>query len=114
MSLDGKYLMKNIIFTEHDGTEHRVEARVGTSLMLAAVTNGVPGIDADCGGSCSCATCHVYVKEDWLEKISEKSEMEEAMLSLSPDRKLNSRLACQIPITDELDGLEVSMPEFQF
>ena len=106
--------MKNIIFVEHDGTEHRVEAKVGTSLMLAAVTNGVPGIDADCGGSCSCATCHVYVKEHWLDKASEKDGMEEAMLSLTPGRKSNSRLACQIPITEELDGIEVSMPEFQF
>jgi len=106
--------MINIIFLEHDGTEHPVEAKVGSSLMLAAVTNGVPGIDADCGGACSCATCHVYIKETWLNKVSEINPMEEAMLGLSPDRKPNSRLACQVPVAEELDGLIVSVPEFQF
>ena len=82
--------------------------------MLAAVTNGVPGIDADCGGACSCATCHVYVNEDWLEKLAPIEPMEEAMLSLSTDRKDNSRLSCQIPVSEELDGLVVTTPEFQF
>lgn len=106
--------MVNIVFIEHDGTEHQVEARAGSSLMLAAVTNGVPGIDADCGGSCSCATCHVFVKEEWLEKLGEINQMEDAMLGLSPDRKSNSRLACQIRVEDELDGLVVSTPEFQY
>ena len=106
--------MPKVTYIEFNGKQHEVNVESGLSIMEGAVQNGVPGIDADCGGACACATCHVYVKEDWLEKVSEKSEMEEAMLSLSPDRKLNSRLACQIPITDELDGLEVSMPEFQF
>ena len=106
--------MPKVTYIEFNGKQHEVNVENGLSIMEGAVQNGVPGIDADCGGACACATCHVYVKEDWLEKVSEKSEMEEAMLSLSPDRKLNSRLACQIPITDELDGLEVSMPEFQF
>ena len=106
--------MISITYIEHDGTERSIEARPGSSVMLAAVTNGVPGIDADCGGSCSCATCHVFVNEEWLGKIGEISPTEEAMLSLSPDRKENSRLACQIPVTEDLDGLVVTTPEFQF
>ena len=112
--------MKNIKvhFKTRNGQTETVEAPEFNTLMEASryySQNGyIDSRDADCGGACSCATCHVYVKEDCLEKISDKSEMEEAMLSLSPDRKLNSRLACQIPITEELDGLEVSMPEFQF
>lgn len=106
--------MISITYIEHDGTERSIEARPGSSVMLAAVTNGVPGIDADCGGSCSCATCHVFVNEGWLSKTGEISPTEEAMLSLSPDRKENSRLACQIPVTEDLDGLVVTTPEFQF
>ena len=106
--------MISITYIEHDGTERSIEARPGSSVMLAAVTNGVPGIDADCGGSCSCATCHVFVNEEWLSKIGEISPTEEAMLSLSPARKENSRLACQIPVTEDLDGLVVTTPEFQF
>ena len=106
--------MISITYIEHDGTERSIEARPGSSVMLAAVTNGVPGIDADCGGSCSCATCHVFVNEEWLSKPGENSPTEEAMLSLSPDRKENSRLACQIPVTEDLDGLVVTTPEFQF
>ena len=82
--------------------------------MLAAVSNGVPGIDADCGGSCSCATCHVYVNEDWLSRVGIMNPIEEAMLSLSTDRNDNSRLSCQIPVTEDLDGLIVTTPEFQY
>lgn len=106
--------MTKILFIEHDGTEHPVEAIPGSSVMLAAVTNGVPGIDADCGGACSCATCHVYVQEEWLDKLGPVDPMEEAMLSLSTDRKDNSRLSCQIEVTEALDGLVVTTPEFQF
>ncbi len=106
--------MAKIVFVEHDGTEHEVDAQNGASVMLAAVNNGVPGIDADCGGACSCATCHVYVKEEWQEKLGEVTPIEEAMLSLSSDRKDNSRLSCQIEVSDELDGLVVHTPEFQF
>lgn len=106
--------MTRILFIEHDGTEHPVEVEPKGSVMLAAVTNGVPGIDADCGGACSCATCHVYVNEDWLDKLAPIEPMEEAMLSLSTDRKDNSRLSCQIPVSEELDGLVVTTPEFQF
>ncbi len=106
--------MTKILFIEHDGTEHPVEVEPGGSVMLAAVTNGVPGIDADCGGACSCATCHVYVNEEWLDKLEPIDAMEEAMLSLSSDRKENSRLSCQIKVSEELDGLVVTTPEFQF
>ncbi|NQV69354.1 MAG: 2Fe-2S iron-sulfur cluster binding domain-containing protein [Pseudohongiella sp.] len=106
--------MVNILFIEHDGTEHPVEVEAEGSLMQAAVRNGVPGIDADCGGSCSCATCHVYINQEWLPKVGTIAYNEEAMLSLSSDRKPNSRLSCQIPVTEELDGLIVTTPEFQF
>ncbi len=106
--------MVNILFIEHDGSEHPVEVATGASVMQAAVSNGVPGIDADCGGSCSCATCHVYIKEEWLAKVGEVNPTEEAMLSLSTDRKENSRLSCQIQVTEKLDGLVVTTPEFQF
>jgi 2Fe-2S ferredoxin len=106
--------MVNILFIEHNGTEHPVEAEVGESVMLAAVDNSVPGIDADCGGFCSCATCHVYVSPEWLEKVGPAGPAEDEMLSLTPDRKENSRLSCQIEITQELDGLEVTTPEFQY
>lgn len=106
--------MVKVHFIEHDGTEHDIEVKAGGSLMQAAVSNGVPGIDADCGGSCSCATCHVYVNEEWLGKTGEVSPTEEAMLSLSTDRKGNSRLSCQINLSEEMDGLVVTTPEFQF
>ena len=83
--------MVNILFIEHNGTEHPVEAEVGESVMLAAVDNSVPGIDADCGGFCSCATCHVYVSPEWLDKVGPAGPAEDEMLSLTPDRKENSR-----------------------
>ena len=106
--------MVKIHFFEHDGTEHAVSVEPGGSVMLAAVINGVPGIDADCGGACSCATCHVYVDAAWAEKVGGTDPTEEAMLSLCGDRKETSRLSCQIPVTEELDGLKVTTPEFQF
>ena len=106
--------MTKITFIEFDGTEHVVDADNGASVMQAAVSNNVPGIDADCGGACACATCHVYVNEEWTDKLEEISSMEEAMLSLSTDRQDNSRLSCQIKVTEEIDGLVVQTPEFQF
>ena len=106
--------MVNILFIEHDNTQHPLTVEPGESVMLAAVTNGVSGIDADCGGCCSCATCHVYVEEDWLEGAGPVGPTEEAMLSLISDRKENSRLSCQITVSEELDGLVVKTPEFQF
>ena len=105
--------MVNIQFIEHDGCEHSVEVPTGGSVMQAR-DNNVPGIEADCGGACACSTCHVYVNEQWLGKLGELSPTEEAMLSLSTDRKDNSRLACQIQVTEGLDGLVVTTPEFQF
>ena len=106
--------MVQITYVEHDGTEHVVDSQTGVSLMQAAIDNLVPGIDADCGGECSCATCHVMVKENWLEKVGPPGEMEESMLDLNPERQENSRLSCQVEVSEELDGLRVSMPEFQF
>lgn len=106
--------MVNILFIDNDGGEHPVEVSPGNSVMQAAVSNGVPGIDADCGGSCSCATCHVYVNEEWLPLVGEVNPTEDALLGLSTDRKDNSRLSCQIEVTEELDGLVVTTPEFQF
>lgn len=106
--------MVKITFVEHDGTEHPVTVAPGGTVMQAAVINGVPGIDADCGGACSCATCHVYVDSDWLDKLEPVNPTEDAMLSLNGDRQANSRLSCQIPVTEALDGLKVTTPEFQF
>ncbi len=105
--------MPKVIFIEHDGTRHEVQATTGLSLMRAAVDNGVPGIDADCGGECACATCHVYVEADWFERTGERSEMERSMLSFAAVTQDNSRLSCQIQVTEALDGLVVSLPEGQ-
>src|SRR6056297_4265555 len=105
--------MPKITFIEHDGTEHTVDGELGMSVMRAAIDNLVPGIDADCGGECSCATCHVYVDPAWVSKVGEPSEREESMLDLNPEREPNSRLSCQIPVSQDLDGLVVKVPEFQ-
>ena len=106
--------MPRITFIEHNGTERTVDADNGLSVMEAAIDNGVPGIDADCGGGCSCATCHVFVDPAWLAKVGPPNDNEDAMLSVSNDRQENSRLSCQIKLTDDLDGLVVTTPEFQF
>jgi 2Fe-2S ferredoxin len=105
--------MPKITFITHDGEEHVVDADNGASVMNAAIDNLVPGIDADCGGECSCATCHVYVNEDWMAAVGEPGDREEEMLDLNPERESSSRLSCQIPVRDELDGLVVRVPEFQ-
>ncbi len=106
--------MTKVTFIEHNGTQRTVEAVDGNSLMLAAVSNKVPGIDADCGGCCSCGTCHVYVNEEWLGKLKPIEDDEEDMLDMVDDRRANSRLSCQITVGEELDGLVVTTPEFQF
>ena len=106
--------MVDIVFVDYREVEHSVAVDCGGSLMQAAVFNDIPGIDADCGCACSCATCHVYVKDEWLEKVGPINMMEESLLSLSTDRNANSRLSCQIQITEELDGLVVTIPEYQF
>lgn len=106
--------MTTITFIEHSGREHVVQATDGQSLMRAAVSNGVPGIDAECGGACACATCHVYVEEAWREKVGPPSPMEEDMLDFAFEVKDSSRLSCQIKVKPELDGLVVRVPEKQF
>jgi 2Fe-2S ferredoxin len=105
--------MAKITYIEHDGTEHAIDVKTGLTVMEGAVKNNIPGIDADCGGACACATCHVYVKEEWLAKTGTKSTMEESMLDFAESVQDNSRLSCQIKVTDELDGLVVTMPESQ-
>lgn len=106
--------MAKITFTQLDGTEQTVDAENGMTVMEAAIKNMVPGIDADCGGACACATCHVYVDENWLEAAGEREEMEEDMLDFAFDVRDNSRLSCQIKVSDDLDGLKVTVPEKQF
>jgi len=105
--------MAKITFITHDGEEHSVDADNGISVMNAAIDNLVPGIDADCGGECSCATCHVVVEDKWMAVVGPPGDREESMLDLNPEREANSRLSCQIPVTDEIDGIVVNVPEFQ-
>lgn len=106
--------MIQIHFIEHNGERRSVDAELGNSVMETAIDNGVPDIDADCGGACACATCHVFVDERWLDKLEPMQETEDGMLSVSDDRQANSRLCCQIKVTEDLDGLVVTTPEFQF
>ena len=106
--------MPKITYLEHDGTEHNIDAENGSTVMNAALDNLVPGIDADCGGECSCATCHVLVDSEWMDRVGAADDQENSMLDLNPDREPNSRLACQIPVTDDLNGLVVNLPEFQY
>ena len=106
--------MPKITFVEHDGKEVTVDAEVGMTVMEAAIKESVPGIEAECGGACACATCHVYVDEAWREATGEPSEMEEDMLDFAFNIQPNSRLSCQIKVTDTLDGLRVTTPEKQF
>ena len=102
-----------LTFVEHDGTEHTVQATDDQSLMQAAVANCVPGIDADCGGGCACGTCHVKIPAPFEQSLASMAGDEEHMLRLTPERDANSRLACQIEVTRELDGAVVFLPEFQ-
>ena len=106
--------MARIHYVQHDGTEHVVEVEPGLSVMEGAGKNGVPGIDADCGGACACATCHVFIDEGWISRVGRaESEQEVSMLELAPTFEANSRLSCQIEVGEELDGLIVRMPESQ-
>jgi 2Fe-2S ferredoxin len=106
--------MVKITYIEHSGTEHTVELEPGLTVMEGAVRNNIPGIDGDCGGACACATCHVYVDGNWIEKTGAVSnEMEESMLGMAEGVTESSRLSCQIPVTEELDGLIVRMPSGQ-
>lgn len=105
--------MAKVIFHDHEGNTREVDAKNGMSVMEAAIANMIPGIDADCGGACACATCHVYVAQDWLKKLKPKDDMEDSMLDFADDVQDNSRLSCQILLSDELDGIEVTTPENQ-
>lgn len=105
--------MPKITFISSDGTEREVEASVGASIMEAAVQNMIPEIDADCGGACACATCHVYVADEWANKVSAKDDMEDSMLDFAEDVREHSRLSCQILMSKELDGIKVTTPESQ-
>ena len=105
--------MARITYILHDGTERVVEAEPGMTVMEAAVKNLIPGIAAECGGACACATCHVYVDEAWREATGNPAQMEEDMLDFAFDVRSESRLSCQIKVTDALDGLVVRIPEKQ-
>jgi len=105
--------MPKITFIPYRQEEITVEAEVGSTVMEAAVRNGVPGIEAECGGACACATCHVYVQEPWYAKVGAPEPMEEDMLDFAWEVKPNSRLSCQIKVTEDLDGLVVDIPERQ-
>ena len=105
--------MPKITYIDEGGTKREVEVPTGWSVMEGAVKNLIPGIDADCGGACACATCHVYVDLQWLAKLPPKEEMEETMLDFAQDVRPNSRLSCQIVVTPALDGLIVTTPKTQ-
>jgi len=102
-----------ITLIEYNGQDHTIEAETGKSLMQNALDNLVPGIDADCGGACACGTCHCFVDGEWLNGSGEADAMEDAMLGMRPDRLENSRLSCQIQVSDTMDGMVVRLPEFQ-
>ncbi len=106
--------MPKITYVENNGTKHEVDVPVGHTVMEGARDNNIPGIEADCGGACACSTCHVYVDKEWLDKLPSKQAMEQDMLDFAwePDGE-RSRLTCQIPVTNDLDGLVVYMPERQ-
>ena len=105
--------MAKITYISADGERYQVEAENGTTVMENAIRNGVPGIEAECGGACACATCHVYVDDAFMPIVGEPSPMEEDMLDFGYDVRKNSRLSCQIRVSDELDGLTVTVPERQ-
>ena len=105
--------MTKINYITSDNKIHEVDVQNGLTVMEGAVQNDIPGIDADCGGGMACATCHVYVKEDWLDKLSKKEDGEEDMLDMAFEPKKNSRLSCQLIVSDELEGLTVDIPSKQ-
>lgn len=105
--------MVKIVFRAHDGSERTVEGDADATLMETAISNGVPGIDANCGGACSCATCHVYISEEWRNVVGEAEPMEKGMLEFVDSVQPNSRLSCQIRVSPELEGLVVTTPAEQ-
>ena len=102
--------MAKITYIENNGTSHTVDVAEGLTVMEGAVQNNIPAIDADCGGGMACATCHVYVKDKWFDKINKKSEGEDDMIDQAYEPKKSSRLSCQIQVSPEIDGLEVHLP----
>lgn len=106
--------MPKILFIENDGTQHEVQVPIGYSVMQGAIDNMVGGIVAECGGACSCATCHCYVDEEWLSKVGEPEPAEKDMIEFAVGRRAGSRLSCQIQVTEQLDGLVVQLPESQY
>ena len=105
--------MAKITYITHDKKNHTIEVQNGLTVMEGAVQNDIPGIDADCGGGMACATCHVYVNDEWYDKISDKEDGEDDMLDMAFEPKKNSRLSCQLIVSDDLDGLIVKTPEKQ-
>ena len=106
--------MPLIYFVTYDGNQYEAEVETGKTVMEAAVENMIDGILAECGGSCSCATCHCYIDEQWLAVTGEAKDTEKEMLEIPPEPKDNSRLSCQITITDQMDGLIVHLPKSQY
>ena len=102
--------MAKITYIEHSGKLHTIQVQNGLTVMEGAVQNNIPGIDADCGGSMACATCHVYVKEEWFNKLPKKEDGEEDMLDMAYEPNKFSRLSCQLTVSDELEGLVVNLP----
>lgn len=105
--------MPKITYITPDGTPREVDVQAGSTVMQGAVDNNVPGIDAECGGACACATCHVYVEDAWMEKVGEPSSCEREIIEFAVHVQANSRLSCQIEVTDALDGLVVRIPPSQ-
>ncbi|MEH6482975.1 MULTISPECIES: 2Fe-2S iron-sulfur cluster-binding protein [Pseudomonas] len=106
--------MPTLTFIEHNGTEHKVKGDVGQSVMQAATFASLPGITADCGGACSCATCHTYIDDAWVSKLQAAEGMENDMLEYAFERRDNSRLSCQLIISEEMDGMVLHLPSSQF
>ena len=105
--------MPKITYIEHNGKKHTIDVANGLSIMEGAIQNNIPGIDADCGGAMACATCHVYVKDEWFNNLPQKEQGEEDMLDMAFEPKKNSRLSCQILVSKELDGIVVDLPKKQ-
>ena len=105
--------MPKITYIEHSGKSHTIDVAKGLSVMEGAIQNNIPGIDADCGGGMACATCHVYVKEEWFDRLPKKEDGEEDMIDMAHEPNKFSRLSCQLTVSDELEGLVVKLPEKQ-
>jgi 2Fe-2S ferredoxin len=110
-SSNGNIIMPKIIYVTSDGERHEVEIENGYTVMEGAINNNIDGIVAECGGACACATCHSYIDEAWIEKVAAMDDMEDSMLDAAFERKDNSRLTCQIEVSDALDGLVVHVAD---